>query len=165
MKKFILASIAFVAVFQLNAQGFKTRKDSVSYALGVTMAETLKKSGISDYNEDLVKKAISEHLKGKGAFDAMTADKIYKEEARKLPIKRLSKRRKRAKHFWQKTKRANSSKLHLQAFNTSTRKKVPEQCPTAMIRLLFTTTACSSMEQYSTALCSAERLPLLALTR
>ena len=50
MKKLILASIAFVAVFQLNAQGFKTRKDSVSYALGVTMAETLKKSGISEYN-------------------------------------------------------------------------------------------------------------------
>ena len=84
MKKFILASIAFVAVFQLNAQGFKTRKDSVSYALGVTMAETLKKSGITEYNEKTLTKAISEHLKGKGAFDAMTADKIYKEESKKI---------------------------------------------------------------------------------
>jgi len=84
MKKLLLAFVAISVSATLNAQSFKTRKDSVSYALGITMAETLKRSGISDYNEDLVKKAISEHLAGKAAFDAPTADKIYKEESKKI---------------------------------------------------------------------------------
>lgn len=84
MKKIILAAAAIACACTAEAQSFKTRKDSVSYALGVTMAETLKKSGIIEYNEDLVKKAISEHLAGKGAFDATTADKIYKEESKKI---------------------------------------------------------------------------------
>jgi FKBP-type peptidyl-prolyl cis-trans isomerase len=105
MKKFILASIAFVAVLQLNAQGFKTRKDSVSYALGITMAETLKKSGISEYNEDLIKKAISEHLNGKGAFDAMTADKIYKEESKKVADKKALENKKAGEDFLAENKK------------------------------------------------------------
>jgi len=84
MKKFIVLIAAVPLAIQLNAQSFKTRQDSVSYALGVTMAETLKKSGISNYNEDLLKKAISEHLAGKGVIDAVTADKIYKEESKKI---------------------------------------------------------------------------------
>ena len=84
MKKIILASVAIAIAISAHAQSFKTRKDSVSYALGITMAETLKRSGISEYNEDLVKKAISEHLAGKAAFDAATADKIYKEESKKI---------------------------------------------------------------------------------
>lgn len=84
MKKIILAIAAIACAYTTEAQSFKTRKDSVSYALGVTMAETLKKSGITEYNEDLVKKAISEHLAGKGTFDAPTADKIYKEESKKI---------------------------------------------------------------------------------
>jgi FKBP-type peptidyl-prolyl cis-trans isomerase FklB len=121
MKKFILASIAFVAVFQLNAQGFKTRKDSVSYALGVTMAETLKKSGISDYNEDLVKKAISEHLAGKGTFDALTADKIYKEETKKVADKKALENKKAGEAFLaenKKNKLIQSTPSGLQYKNT-----------------------------------------------
>jgi FKBP-type peptidyl-prolyl cis-trans isomerase FklB len=121
MKKFILASIALVAAFQLNAQGFKTRKDSVSYALGVTMAETLKKSGISDYNEDLVKKAISEHLAGKGAFDAMTADKIYKEESKKVADKKALENKKAGEAFLaenKKNKLVQSTPSGLQYKNT-----------------------------------------------
>lgn len=84
MKKITLILVAIATTFHLSAQGFKTRKDSVSYALGVTMAETLKKSGINDYNEEIIKKAISEHLAGKGAFDAASADKIYREETKKI---------------------------------------------------------------------------------
>ena len=83
MKKIILASLAIAVAASAQAQSFKTRKDSVSYALGITMAETLKRSGISEYNEDLVKKAISEHLAGKATFDAATADKSIKRKAKK----------------------------------------------------------------------------------
>lgn len=89
MKKIILAGLVIAASTQAQAQAFKTRKDSVSYALGITMAETLKKSGIAEYNEELLKKAISDHLAGKGSFDAATADKIYKEETKKIADKKL----------------------------------------------------------------------------
>ncbi len=91
---------------QAQAQAFKTRKDSVSYALGITMAETLKKSGISEYNEDLVKKAISEHLAGKGSFDAATADKIYKEEAKKIADKKLIETKKAGEEFLANNKKS-----------------------------------------------------------
>jgi FKBP-type peptidyl-prolyl cis-trans isomerase FklB len=84
MKKLLFATLAISFTLSAGAQAFKTRKDSVSYALGVTMAETLKKSGISEYNEDLIKRAIQEHLAGKSVIDAPTSDKIYKEETKKI---------------------------------------------------------------------------------
>ncbi len=84
MKKILLATLALAVTITASAQKFKTRKDSVSYALGVTLAETLKKSGITDYDAKLVQKAISAHLAEKAVIDAATADKIYKEEVRKM---------------------------------------------------------------------------------
>ncbi|MFN5296334.1 MAG: FKBP-type peptidyl-prolyl cis-trans isomerase [Flavobacteriales bacterium] len=106
MKKIIIAGLVIAASTQAKAQAFKTRKDSVSYALGITMAETLKKSGISEYNEDLVKKAISEHLAGKGTFDAATADKIYKEEAKKIADKKLIETKKAGEEFLANNKKS-----------------------------------------------------------
>jgi FKBP-type peptidyl-prolyl cis-trans isomerase FklB len=105
MKKFTLMLLATAATFHLCAQGFKTRKDSVSYALGVTMAETLKKSGINDYNEEIIKKAITEHLAGKGAFDAMTADKIYKEESKKIADQKAQANKKAGEAFLAENKK------------------------------------------------------------
>ena len=106
MKKIILAGLVIAASTQAQAQAFKTRKDSVSYALGITMAETLKKSGINEYNEDLLKKAISEHLAGKGTFDAATADKIYKEEAKKIADKKLIETKKAGEEFLANNKKS-----------------------------------------------------------
>jgi FKBP-type peptidyl-prolyl cis-trans isomerase FklB len=108
MKKIMLMLLATAATFHLCAQGFKTRKDSVSYALGVTMAETLKKSGINNYNEELIKKALSEHLAGKGAFDAMTADKIYKEESKKITEQKALANKKAGEQFLAENKRNKS---------------------------------------------------------
>jgi FKBP-type peptidyl-prolyl cis-trans isomerase FklB len=105
MKKILLAAVAVALTTQIHAQGFKTRKDSVSYALGITMAETLKKSGISEYNEDLIKKAITEHLAGKGSFDALTADKIYKEESKKIADKKAMENKKAGEAFLAENKK------------------------------------------------------------
>ena len=93
---------------QLSAQGFKTRQDSVSYALGVTMAETLKKSGISNYNEELVQKAISEHLAGKAIIDATTADKLYKEETKKIADQKALANKKAGEDFLAANKKQKS---------------------------------------------------------
>ncbi|MFM9004219.1 MAG: FKBP-type peptidyl-prolyl cis-trans isomerase N-terminal domain-containing protein, partial [Flavobacteriales bacterium] len=121
MKKLLLASMALVFALSASAQGFKTRKDSVSYALGITMAETLKKSGISEYNEDLIKKAISEHLAGKANFDALTSEKIYKEETRKIAEQKSLANKKAGEAFLaenKKKKGVQSTASGLQYLNT-----------------------------------------------
>jgi FKBP-type peptidyl-prolyl cis-trans isomerase len=108
MKKCIVFMAAVACTLQLSAQGFKTRQDSVSYALGITMAETLKKSGISNYNEELVKRAISEHLAGKGTMDALTADKLYKEETKKIADQKTLANKKAGEDFLAANKKQKS---------------------------------------------------------
>ncbi len=83
MKKIIVAAVAIACSAQGFAQALKTHKDSVSYALGISLAETMKKSGITDYNEAVFVDAIKAHLAGKAVMDQTTADKIYREEQRK----------------------------------------------------------------------------------
>lgn len=99
MKKIIILITVALVAGHIQAQGFKTRQDSVSYALGVTMAETLKKSGITGYNEELVKRAISEHLAGKGSIDATAADKIYKDETKKIAEQKAAANKKAGEDF------------------------------------------------------------------
>ncbi len=83
MKKSILIVIAALATTAGFSQALKSHRDSISYAMGVSMAESLKKSGMTDIDEATFNRAISEHLKGKASMDAMTADKLYKEETKK----------------------------------------------------------------------------------
>ncbi|MFM7234586.1 MAG: FKBP-type peptidyl-prolyl cis-trans isomerase, partial [Flavobacteriales bacterium] len=87
----------------------------------ITMAETLKKSGISEYNEDLIKKAISEHLAGKATFDALTSEKIYKEETRKIAEQKSLANKKAGEAFLaenKKKKGVQSTASGLQYLNT-----------------------------------------------
>jgi len=83
MKKITLISFALMLCIAAQSQKLTTRRDSVSYALGVSMAESLKKSGISDFDEALFTQAVLAHLKGGASMDATTADKLYKEESKK----------------------------------------------------------------------------------
>jgi len=71
------------------------------------MAETLKKSGINNYNEELVQKAISAHLAGKASFDAVTADKIYKEESKKIADQKAQANKKIGEDFLASNKKTN----------------------------------------------------------
>ncbi len=121
MKKIILLTLTVCASTTLFSQGFKTRKDSVSYALGVTMAETIKKSGITDYNEEIIKKAISEHLAGKATIDAQNADKIYREETKKIGEQKALENKKAGEAFLaenKKNKLVKSTASGLQYKNT-----------------------------------------------
>ncbi|MFM9985894.1 MAG: FKBP-type peptidyl-prolyl cis-trans isomerase [Flavobacteriales bacterium] len=83
MKKTI--AIFFVLLSgMLQAQKLKTHTDSVSYALGVSMSESLAKSGIKDYDLDTFIAAIRAHQEGKTQMDAKTADQIYRAESKKI---------------------------------------------------------------------------------
>ena len=81
-KNLLILAIALIST-QCYSQNLKTHKDSLSYALGVSMAESLKKSGISDYNENIFMEAVKAQLNGKSGMDAATADKLYREEQKK----------------------------------------------------------------------------------
>ena len=85
MKKILILATGVIAATQAQSQTLKTHRDSVSYALGVSMAETMKKSGITDYDEATFTRAISESLRGnKCEMDAASADKLYREESKKI---------------------------------------------------------------------------------
>ena len=84
MKKQIVFAFALFATSTAFSQTLKTHQDSVSYALGVSMAETIKKSGITNYDQAKITEAIAAALSGKSSMDAATADKIYREESKKI---------------------------------------------------------------------------------
>lgn len=84
MKKTVIITITCLSYTLGFSQTLKTHRDSISYALGVSMAETIKKSGISDYDEATFTRAINEALKGKATMDAAAADKLYREESKKI---------------------------------------------------------------------------------
>jgi FKBP-type peptidyl-prolyl cis-trans isomerase len=83
MKKHIVLAVAALAGTTAFSQTLKTHRDSVSYALGVSMAETLKKSGITDYDQALFMDAVKASMNGKATMDATAADKLYREESKK----------------------------------------------------------------------------------
>jgi FKBP-type peptidyl-prolyl cis-trans isomerase len=84
MKKIIfLASSAVLMGASTQAQNIKTHSDSASYALGMTIAESIKKSGIVEYDEAIMMKAIEDVLRGKGQLNPADADKIYRAEVKK----------------------------------------------------------------------------------
>lgn len=84
MKKIILSLSAAIIAVSSFAQDLKTHRDSISYAMGVSMAESLKKSGVKDIDEKIFTEAISAHLKNTAKMEAGAADKLFREESKKL---------------------------------------------------------------------------------
>lgn len=88
MVKYILfASISLSLTLSASAQKkvkIKTHSDSLSYALGVSVAETIKKSGITDYNTQIVMAAVKAQLDGKAIMDASGANKMYQDEVKRI---------------------------------------------------------------------------------
>ncbi len=66
------------------AQGLTNHKDSVSYALGVSAAETLKKSGVTDFNQEIFLAALKAQLSGVATMNPMDADRLCKAEQKKI---------------------------------------------------------------------------------
>ncbi len=83
MKKIILASAVMLFAVQGFSQNLKNHKDSLSYALGVNLAETLKKTGVKDYNEAVLLEALKAELAGKSTMTQAVADKLQQEATRK----------------------------------------------------------------------------------
>lgn len=84
MKKLIYVTAGILATqMTANAQNLKTREDSASYALGVNLAETLKRTGVVEYNQAIMLKALQETLNGKSAMKLTDAEAIQRAEVKK----------------------------------------------------------------------------------
>ncbi len=65
MKPFIFVVFGVFCFSTIHAQGLKTQKDSVSYALGVLIGQNLKKQGMADIDLSLFSQAIQDVQAGK----------------------------------------------------------------------------------------------------
>lgn len=84
----------------------KTKQDSMSYALGVSMAESLKKSGVTNYDESLFLEGIKAQLAGKAVITSEESDKIYRQEQKRIAEERNAMARKGGEDFLAKNKTA-----------------------------------------------------------
>jgi FKBP-type peptidyl-prolyl cis-trans isomerase FklB len=65
MRTFItILSLTLITTITLKAQAFKTEQDSLSYSLGILVADNLKNQGFGDIDVDLFAKAMKAYMKG-----------------------------------------------------------------------------------------------------
>lgn len=85
-------------------QGLTNHKDSVSYALGISMAETLKKSGVTDFNQEVFVNAIKAQLAGTATMTTQNADKLYKDEQKRITEEKNAANKKLGEDYLEKNK-------------------------------------------------------------
>jgi len=85
----------------------KTKEDSMSYALGVSMAESLKKSGVTNYKESLFLDGIKAQLAGKAILSSEESDKIYRQEQKRIAEEKNAMARKGGEEFLVKNETAS----------------------------------------------------------
>ena len=126
IKHILLAIVTLTLVTNASAQKkvkIKSHSDSLSYALGVSVAETIKKSGITDYNTQLVIAAVKAQLEGKAIMDASGANKMYQDE-----VKRINdEKQKMAKKIGQDFLLANGKKEGVVTTNSGLQYKVTQE--------------------------------------
>jgi FKBP-type peptidyl-prolyl cis-trans isomerase FklB len=64
MKKLFAVCLGLIFLQNINAQELKTQKDSVSYAMGVLIGQSLKKQNMGDIDLAVFSKALQESLAG-----------------------------------------------------------------------------------------------------
>ncbi len=83
----------------------KTHKDSLSYALGVSLAESLKRSGITDYNDKIFMEAVQASLNNKATMSSADADRLYREENKRITEERNKEAQKAGIEWLEKNKK------------------------------------------------------------
>jgi len=79
----IAALMGTAALAQSKAK-LVTHRDSVSYALGITLAEELKKKGIVEVDMDQLMTGLKDQLEGKAILDAGEAGKYASAESKRM---------------------------------------------------------------------------------
>ncbi len=78
-KQAFLTLLAFCFVFRMEAQGLADGKDSLSYAVGLLMAQNIKQQGIGDIRADVLARAIDDLLAQRPAqMDLNSANEVLR---------------------------------------------------------------------------------------
>ncbi|MEN9639544.1 MAG: FKBP-type peptidyl-prolyl cis-trans isomerase [Bacteroidota bacterium] len=100
MKKLIYVTVGLMAAqFTAHGQKLETRQDSVSYAMGVTLAESLKRTGVTEYDQDILAKALKDALNGKSTISLSDAEAIQRAEAKKQKEQQAQKNKEAGEKF------------------------------------------------------------------
>jgi FKBP-type peptidyl-prolyl cis-trans isomerase FklB len=102
LKHILILSITICTAISVSAQKkikLKSHQDSLSYALGVSVAETIKKSGITGYNAEIVMAAVKAQLEGKAIMDASGANKMYQDETKRINDEKQKQAKKAGQDF------------------------------------------------------------------
>ena len=97
MRNLLLSFILFIG-YSAQAQ-LRNHTDSVSYAAGITLVENLRKTGITELNENVLLDAIKSHLGGNAKMDPQTAAKLYQEESKRLADQKAKANKKAGEDF------------------------------------------------------------------
>ncbi len=73
---------------KLEQMDLKSKNDSLSYSMGVLMAESIKQQGLEDLDIDVVMKGIKENLAGNATIDVATANQML--QAHIMEIRKMA---------------------------------------------------------------------------
>lgn len=89
-----------------SPMGVMTKMDSISYALGVSTAENLKKSGFQNVNYDLIVKGMKEQAAQSATMNPTAADALVSGEMNRLANEKKEANKKEGELFLEKNKTA-----------------------------------------------------------
>lgn len=129
MKKVFIAGLAVAAIASScknsgkSAAKLENSTDSLSYALGVSIATNLSQSGLNDVNYEVFLKGIQEHMDSTGQMDVEAAETFIRTEMQKMAEKKSENNKKAGEDFLA----ANKSKPGIQTTASGLQYKITQE--------------------------------------
>jgi FKBP-type peptidyl-prolyl cis-trans isomerase len=129
MKKVFIAGLAIAAIASScknsgkSAAKLENSTDSLSYALGVSIATNLSQSGLDEVNYEVFLKGIQEHMDSTGQMDVEAAETFIRTEMQKMAEKKSENNKKAGEDFLA----ANKSKAGIQTTASGLQYKITQE--------------------------------------
>lgn len=129
MKKVFIAGLAVAAIASScknsgkSAAKLENGTDSLSYALGVSIATNLSQSGLNDVNYEVFLKGIQEHMDSTGQMDVEAAETFIRTEMQKMAEMKSENNKKAGEDFLA----ANKSKPGIQTTASGLQYKITQE--------------------------------------
>jgi FKBP-type peptidyl-prolyl cis-trans isomerase len=129
MKKVFIAGLAIAAIASScknsgkSAAKLENNTDSLSYALGVSIATNLSQSGLNDVNYEVFLKGIQEHMDSTGQMDVEAAELFIRTEMQRMSEKKSENNKKAGEDFLA----ANKTKPGIQTTASGLQYKITQE--------------------------------------
>jgi FKBP-type peptidyl-prolyl cis-trans isomerase len=129
MKKVFIAGFAIAAIASScknsgkSAAKLENSTDSLSYALGVSIATNLSQSGLNDVNYEVFLKGIQEHMDSTSQMDVESAEMFIRTEMQRMSEKKSENNKKTGEDFLA----ANKSKAGIQTTASGLQYKITQE--------------------------------------